>query len=427
MQGTLNEIDIRSILQLIELGQRTGELFVETYSSPVREHQDGSLTPSSKRYFPRSTPGDTPSWFVFFANGKIVYAADRASSSLSRLQDYLRYYRAEEAIADLNSPAGKLTTPEYAYLWQLMENRIITPAQGRNIIYRTIAETLFDLLGLHKGIFNFEGGVALAPQLTTVEIEPLVVKIVKQVQQWKQFHPHIQSPSQCPILSEKIALQAALPHNAYKSLDRWADGKTSLRQLSRFLNRDISTIARAIYPYIQKGWIQMLDGTSAADRPRYAPESPQTLTSIVCLDDDLTIGKSVEFMLQSQGYRVIVLTDSLEAIGQVFRLKPDLILCDIAMPDLDGYEICAMLRSSTRFRQTPIIMLTGKDGFIDRVRARLVGATDYLTKPFGAGELLMLIQKYLGWDRGDPSPDKDAKRSSGEADREPTLKKTSSV
>jgi twitching motility two-component system response regulator PilG len=71
------------------------------------------------------------------------------------------------------------------------------------------------------------------------------------------------------------------------------------------------------------------------------------------------------------------------------------------MPELDGYEICAMLRKSTAFRQTPIVMLTGKDGFIDRVKARMVGATDYLTKPFGESELLMLVEKYVGL--GDPN------------------------
>jgi twitching motility two-component system response regulator PilG len=91
----------------------------------------------------------------------------------------------------------------------------------------------------------------------------------------------------------------------------------------------------------------------------------------------------------------------------VFQLKPDLILCDIAMPELDGYEICAMLRRSSLFRQTPIVMLTGKDGFIDRLKARMVGATDYLTKPFGQGELLMVLEKYIGKGGGaDPSPDR---------------------
>ncbi|WP_339461076.1 response regulator, partial [Nodularia spumigena] len=89
------------------------------------------------------------------------------------------------------------------------------------------------------------------------------------------------------------------------------------------------------------------------------------------------------------------LTNPLEAISLIFQLQPDLILCDIAMPELDGYEICAMLRHSTAFQNIPIIMLTGKDQFIDRVRATMVGATDYLTKPFGDTELLMLVEKYI--------------------------------
>jgi twitching motility two-component system response regulator PilG len=117
---------------------------------------------------------------------------------------------------------------------------------------------------------------------------------------------------------------------------------------------------------------------------------------IICIDDDLAIGKTVEYTLQAKGYKVTAIQNPLEALTLVFQIKPDLILCDLAMPELDGYELCGMLRKSTAFRQTPIIMLTGKDGFIDRVRARMVGATDYLTKPFGASELLMLLERYIG-------------------------------
>jgi len=93
---------------------------------------------------------------------------------------------------------------------------------------------------------------------------------------------------------------------------------------------------------------------------------------------------------------VTSLGNPLKAIGLVFQLKPNLILCDIAMPEIDGYEICSMLRHSTLFRQVPIVMLTGKEGFIDRVRVSMVGATDYLTKPFSDKELLMLVEKYVG-------------------------------
>ena len=112
----------------------------------------------------------------------------------------------------------------------------------------------------------------------------------------------------------------------------------------------------------------------------------------------LVISETIESILKLQGYEAISITNPLQALSLVFQLQPDLILCDITMPELDGYEICAMLRHSTVFRVVPIIMLTGKDGFIDRVRARMVGATDYLTKPFTVQELLILIEQYLNLD-----------------------------
>ena len=396
MQGKLSEIDIRSILQLIELGQRTGELFVEAYPAQVNglgyAIDPGSSELQAGRF-----------WFVFFLNGQIVYAAD-TDASLSRLTDYLHRYGVERAIDSVTVPSiAALSAPEYGYLWALLENRTLTPAQGRSIIQSMVQETLFDLLSLHQGSFIFELSPALAPQLTTLEIAPLVTKGMKQVQEWKQLHPQIQSPEQCPSATNLEALEAALSASTFETLRRYADGKTSLRQMARYLNREILTVARAIYPYVQKGMIQLAypAGAETGVRSksgqghrfdRWQVKTPR----VVCIDDGVTIRETVESILSQHGYEATALGNPLKALSLVFQLQPDLILCDIAMPELDGYEICAMLRKSTAFRQVPIVMLTGKDGFIDRVRARMVGATDYLTKPFGENELLMLVEKYAG-------------------------------
>jgi twitching motility two-component system response regulator PilG len=402
MQGTLNEIDIRSILQLIELGQRTGELLVEAYPSiptlPMAEFWQSlgmMVSPSAKI----GSLGQ--SWFVFFVNGQIAYAADQHNHSLSRLRDYLRRYRAESELKNLPTlTTANSNAHEYAGLWQLLEKNIITPAEGRSIVECMIHETLFDLLSLHQGAFIFEMGAALAPQLTTLEISPLVRASMKQVQQWKQFHPHIQHPNQYIVIIDHEELKNTLPPEAYQSLSRWAAGKSSLRQLSRYLNRELLMIANALYPYAERGWLQLVD-----PYPQLSPKSSDLRESqeslkpahIVCIDDDLTIGKNVEYILEEHGYQSTLIHDPLEALSRVFILKPNLILCDIVMPKLDGYELCAMLRQSSAFRQIPIIMLTGKETFIDRVRARMVGATDYLTKPFGASELLLLLEKYVSY------------------------------
>jgi twitching motility two-component system response regulator PilG len=398
MQGNLSEIDIRSILHLIELGQRTGELLVEAYPP------SWSIGSASTLQSPEgSTSAGCRFWFVFFLNGQIVYAAN-AESNLSRLRDYLLRYKVENALSRLTSPTiATFNAPEYGYLWALLEKHTLTPAQGRSIIHGMVGEALFDLLSLHQGSFVFELGAPLSPQLTTLEVTPLLARTMKQVQLWMQLQPYIVSPDQCPLIANTDALQEQLSNRTFNKLSKFADGETSLRQIARYLSRDILTVGRAIYPYVQAGVIQLSPlandetGSRSIQRSygegfRYSDKTPR----IVCIDDGATVREMVISILQDHGYEVQAIANPLNAFNIVFQFKPHIILCDIAMPELDGYEVCAMLRQSTAFRQTPIVMLTGKDGFIDRVRAKMVGATDYLTKPFGESELLMLIEKYMG-------------------------------
>lgn len=396
MQGNLNEIDICSILQLISLGQRTGQLWVEAHSS-YQSHKLSSEDGIKHRPGGESKP---QSWFVFFLNGQIVYC-QAGESSLSRIDDYLRHYRVEQRLNKTQlATLESMNSPEYGYIWSLLEQNIITPKVARNIIHGLVHETLFDLLSLHQGSFIFDLGAALVPQLTNLEITVLVTKITKQVQEWKQLYPHIQSPEQLLVLADTTRLNDALLASTVNKLQHWADGKTTLRQLARYLNRDILTVAKAIYPYVQQGWLQLIYSVAsgANNQPPNWQQIDQHKGRVVCIEDAIAICEIVESILKPQGYEAISITKPLEALSLVFQLKPDLILCDIAMPELDGYEICSMLRHSTAFRLVPIIMLTGKEGFIDRVRARMVGATDYLTKPFADTELLMLVEKYINID-----------------------------
>ncbi len=388
MQGSLNEIDIRSILQLIELGQRTGELMVEAYSSSLGANEILHCHPS------RLTG---QCWLVFCWNGRIIYAGE-SEATHRRLRDYLRRYKAETVLSELEVPSiASVNAPEYGYLWVLLENQVITPAIARSIVHCMVQETLFDLLSLHQGAFIFEMGSALAPQLTTLEISPLLANIFKQVQEWKKFHPHITSPNQCPFITDHLKLQQTVRPQVFETLNRWADGKTSIRQIARHLHRDIVMVTKAIYPFVQQGLVQLLAPHPETSLTPLEPLNDRSRSPrIVCIDDDIVIRQTVETILKEQGYEAIAIGNPLKALSLVFQLKPDLILCDIAMPELNGYEICAMLRNSTAFRQTPIVMLTGIDGFIDRLKARMIRATNYLTKPFGDAELLTLVETYIG-------------------------------
>ncbi|HIK20009.1 MAG TPA: DUF4388 domain-containing protein [Synechococcus sp. M44_DOE_062] len=371
MQGKLQEIDIRSILQLIELGQRTGELFVEASSSVY--------------------------WFVFFLNGRIIYASE-AEGNIARLKDYLRRFKVEAALEEIQIPhKAAVNAPEYNRLWSLLENHKLSPNQGKQILLGMVREVLFDLLSLHHGSFIFEAGSPLSPQLTTFPVTPLLTEIVAQVQEWKKLHPYIQAPNQAPTIVNPLPLQQNLPAPVFKALSEWSDGKTSIRQMSRYLGRDTLTVAKAIYPYVCQGAIQLSEPVLIVEPKPSRPLKPSDKPShILCIDDSMAIQKTVEFILQNEGYQVTTIGNPLKALGQVFLLNPDMILCDVAMPKLDGYELCAMLRKSSQFRETPMIMLTGKDGFTDRIKARMAGANEFLSKPFAEKELLTIVESYVG-------------------------------
>ena len=121
----------------------------------------------------------------------------------------------------------------------------------------------------------------------------------------------------------------------------------------------------------------------------------QNEPTVLVVDDSPTVRKIVQMTLQREHIRVITASDGLSALTSVADEMPALILLDIQLPRMDGYHICQIIRKKLQFRQIPIIMLSGKDGLFDRVRGRLAGSTDYLTKPFDSAELLQTVKKHL--------------------------------
>lgn len=113
---------------------------------------------------------------------------------------------------------------------------------------------------------------------------------------------------------------------------------------------------------------------------------------VLVVDDSQTVRKSAEIYLKKHQYQVMTAEDGFDALGKVVDFRPDLIVMDIMMPRLDGYQTCAIIRRNAAFRGTPIVMLSGKDGVFDRARGRLVGASDYITKPFEEQALIQSVQ-----------------------------------
>ncbi len=116
---------------------------------------------------------------------------------------------------------------------------------------------------------------------------------------------------------------------------------------------------------------------------------------ILVVDDEPEAVELVEFNLKQSGYAVITAADGAEALKKARGQTPDLIVLDVMLPEMDGFEICKTLRLDPATAKIPILMLTAKAAEIDRVLGLELGADDYLTKPFSPRELLLRIKKII--------------------------------
>jgi len=119
---------------------------------------------------------------------------------------------------------------------------------------------------------------------------------------------------------------------------------------------------------------------------------------VMVIDDSLTVRKIVESSLRRNGFEAVSFPDGIEAINALTNGEvptPDLLLLDIGLPKVDGYEIARIFKRKERFGKTIIVMLSGRDGVIDKLKGRLVGAKGYITKPFKTAEVVDTVRAYL--------------------------------
>jgi len=124
-------------------------------------------------------------------------------------------------------------------------------------------------------------------------------------------------------------------------------------------------------------------------------EKPVQSRTILVVDDSPTVRKLISGKLEKSGHSVVSAVDGMDALAKINEVIPDLILLDITMPRLDGYQVCKLIRNNEATKDLPIVMISGKDGFFDKVRGRMAGSTGYITKPFGPDTLMKTIETYL--------------------------------
>lgn len=376
--------------------------------------------------------GESVSWRVYLEQGKIKYA-DCSIQLMSQLKYYLLHHgwkATSAALKDLpplylktqakleKNPLG-LNLYKQSLLWLLNEKHL-DRAQFAQIIEDVTQDSLEHCFWLTEGTFSCDREQTIPTWITeeigdsiSLDIPDLVNFLNQKLIKWQNCAADLFSPHQRPYLLDfrdidKSSSLGVLSHKAFSELAELMRRGLSFRQLSIFLNKDELHIAQILSPYIDRKVIHLRSPQSPLDRLPTIPKSvvveKENISKpsqagkthkIVCIDDSPTILSEIQRFLDEDRYQVTAIDDPVQASAVIFRLKPDLILLDITMPRINGYKLCSLLRGSKVFNETPIIMVTGNTGFIDKARAKMAGATDYFTKPFTKEGLMAIIDNYL--------------------------------
>ena len=345
-------------------------------------------------------------WCLYIYLGRILYATG-GSHPIRRWVRNTTIAQVDVSTAkDLNTriealtDVSALTPAELSSCWEyyLLVN---WAHQGRisrdgliKHIQTTIVEVLFDIVGAKTVSYEQIEQKQLSPQLTLLDLDRALGMAVQQQQQWEQ----VGSVDILPDCALKIVAVAEFEQMvspaAYQSLKLVLNGQQSIREIATKARKSPITICQSFLSHIRSGTLQLVtlpDFPSPVDLNLLAATKPLVL----CIDDSPFVCDRLEQIFQQAGYQCISVMDSLKAIPIVIAKKPQLIFLDLVMPNANGYEICSRLRKIANFKDTPIVILTGNDGTIDRVRAKVVGATDFLTKPVQSEFVLEIAQKYL--------------------------------
>ena len=160
---------------------------------------------------------------------------------------------------------------------------------------------------------------------------------------------------------------------------------------------------------------------------RPASTKPRAKATILVVDDSPTIRKLVSMTLESRGYGVVVACDGVDGLAKMHEGLPDLILSDISMPKLDGYQFCKVVKSNKETKHIPVIMLSGNDGLFDKVRGKMAGSANYITKPFEPNYLVKEIEKFVKIDRGYAQPPPAPSRQPATAAQKPATAQGGSI
>lgn len=368
--------------------------------------------------------GKSVTWGFSFWGGKVIYATHDIDPG-EKLERHL--YRLSRANSQLTSEirsqvrlsVGAATSINHqveaetqAIAWLVKQGNLSTIEAGK-LMTNLTREALESFLLVREVTYQFINQQEKSRVIVCLDLDELIDSCQKKLDNWQSLSPQIRSPYQRPYVAIKSQLESRLSPQQHQKLTKILKG-LSFRQLAVVLNQDEFLLAKSLHPLILDGTLVVcppqspfdrfpktrLSKTSVitdlltGDRPTNSPQY-YAKAKIICVDDSPSMLQVVGRILGNHDFEIFAISDPVKALREIINMKPDLIFLDVEMPNLDGYKLCRLLRNHSQFPKTPIVMVTGNTGFLGRAKAKIAGATDYLTKPFSRAELESMVFKHI--------------------------------
>ena len=306
---------------------------------------------------------------------------------------------------------------EYQVLVTGLNQRKISQEQAVALLEQTILESLFDIIQGSQAGCKFSNTLLSDSSTDILSVQnglALLNQAQESWQAWQAAGLSNSSPDAAPVVRNAAALQQRTSPQTYQTLTNLLNGKSTLRELAVVMRQDLKMLTQTLLAYAQweligletladierpgrQGAIasQAAPGIGEPSGSGAAPPGSSDAPLIMCIDDNPKVCEMLEKILTSAGYQYVGVQDSLQALPVLLERKPDFIFLDLVMPVASGYEVCSQIRRISSFKDVPVVILTGNDGIIDRIRSKASGSTDFISKPLDVAKVLATIRHYI--------------------------------
>ena len=352
-------------------------------------------------------------WRIYLCLGRLVWA-----------DGGVHPYRSWKRLIDQYCPkvdwyhcdidfSGKADCGDYCVIKVLLEQKLISREQAIELVKTRATEILFDLLQLEDKQqlrVNYDQASTssfltsgLQMSISLVNIEQVLHDAGQIWLVWQQKGLSKCSPNLAPVMrkQDQDRLKEEVSGIVYQNFLRLLDGQRTLRDLGLRMGKDVRKLTSSLIPYVQQSLLDIIE-VEDIDPPQINKQffnneetGDPNKPLIACIDDSPQICKILEQIITMHGYRCVSIQESLQAVPSLIKANPDLIFLDIGMPIVNGYEICNQVRRVEKLKQIPIVFLTGNDGIIDRVRAKVSGGNAFISKPIEIEKIISMIDKHI--------------------------------